>query len=176
MPPGYPKGSLPGLRREIKDHVRYFHERDRYFWNVSKTVDLLNYNGDQKCRDRYTDINKTSEVPLPHYILMNFWTKWVKRVLLFVRNIVGGEWGNEGMGAKSIQKLSWLGAEFFERVFFYSVTNSFDMYCKCHHMRHHGRVVRALDWQFGGPEFKFRPGRYLDLFTMVPSSSPRPRS
>ena len=30
----------------------------------------------------------------------------------------------------------------------------------------HGRVVRAPDLQFGGPEFKSHSDRYLDLFTV----------
>ena len=37
-----------------------------------------------------------------------------------------------------------------------------------------GRAVKGLDLQFGSPEFKFRPDRLLDLFTVVPSSNPRP--
>ena len=41
--------------------------------------------------------------------------------------------------------------------------------------RQSGRAVRALETQYGGPEFKSnRPDRYQDLFTVVPSSSPRP--
>ena len=36
-------------------------------------------------------------------------------------------------------------------------------------------MVRALDLQSGGPEFKSRSDRQLDLFTVVPSSNPRPR-
>ena len=36
-----------------------------------------------------------------------------------------------------------------------------------------GRVVRALDLQFGGPEFTPRHDRLLDLFAVVPSSNPR---
>ena len=36
-----------------------------------------------------------------------------------------------------------------------------------------GRAVRALDLQFGGPEFKSRPDRLLDLLMVVPSSNPR---
>ena len=38
-----------------------------------------------------------------------------------------------------------------------------------------GRVVRALDLQFGGFEFKSRPDRSLDLFSVVPNLNPRPR-
>ena len=37
-----------------------------------------------------------------------------------------------------------------------------------------GRVVRALDSQFGSLEFKSRPDRKLDLFTVVPRSNPQP--
>ena len=36
-----------------------------------------------------------------------------------------------------------------------------------------GRVVRALDLQFRGPEFTPRHDRLLDLFAVVPSSNPR---
>ena len=39
-------------------------------------------------------------------------------------------------------------------------------------MRQRGPVVRALDLQFGGPEFKALPDRSLDLFMVVPSSNP----
>ena len=39
--------------------------------------------------------------------------------------------------------------------------------------RQRGRVVRALDLQCGGSEFKSRSDRLLDLFTVVPSSNPR---
>ena len=35
-----------------------------------------------------------------------------------------------------------------------------------------GQLVRALDFQFGNPEFKSRSDRYLDLFKVVPSSNP----
>ena len=38
-----------------------------------------------------------------------------------------------------------------------------------------GRAVKGLDLQFGSPEFKFRSDCLLDLFTVVPSSNPRPR-
>ena len=37
------------------------------------------------------------------------------------------------------------------------------------------RAVRAPDLQFGGPEFKSRTDRQLDLFSVLPSSNPRPR-
>ena len=33
------------------------------------------------------------------------------------------------------------------------------------------RAVRAPDLQFGGPEFKSRTDRQLDLFSVVPSSN-----
>ena len=36
-------------------------------------------------------------------------------------------------------------------------------------------MVRALDLQSGGPDFKSRSDRWLDLFTVVPSSNPLPR-
>ena len=41
--------------------------------------------------------------------------------------------------------------------------------------RHRGRVVRAWELQSGGPEFKSRPDRLVDLFTVVPSSNRRLR-
>ena len=36
-------------------------------------------------------------------------------------------------------------------------------------------MVRAQDLQFEGPEFNSRSNCSLDLFTVVPSSNPRPR-
>ena len=39
--------------------------------------------------------------------------------------------------------------------------------------RQRDRVVRALDLRIGGPEFKSRCDRWLDLFSVVPSSNPR---
>ena len=41
--------------------------------------------------------------------------------------------------------------------------------------RQRGGVARAPDLQFGGPEFKSHPDRYLNLFPVVPSSDPRLR-
>ena len=41
--------------------------------------------------------------------------------------------------------------------------------------RQRGRVVKALDLQFGGPEFKSCPDRQLDLFSVVTNLNPRPR-
>ena len=38
-----------------------------------------------------------------------------------------------------------------------------------------GRVVSASDLQSGGPGFESRSGHLLDLFSIVPSSNPRPR-
>jgi len=35
-------------------------------------------------------------------------------------------------------------------------------------------VVRVLDLQIGGPKLKSRSDLYLHLFTVVPSSNPRP--
>ena len=40
--------------------------------------------------------------------------------------------------------------------------------------RQRDRVVRALDLRIGGPEFKSRSDRWLELFSVVPSSNPRP--
>ena len=37
-----------------------------------------------------------------------------------------------------------------------------------------GRAVRVLDLQFGSPEFKSRPERQLDLFSVAPSLTSRP--
>ena len=34
------------------------------------------------------------------------------------------------------------------------------------------QFIRALDLQFEGPEFKSPPDRQLDLFSVVPSSTP----
>ena len=38
-----------------------------------------------------------------------------------------------------------------------------------------GRVVRAQDLKSGDPEFKSRSDHYLDLFELVPGSTPRLR-
>ena len=38
--------------------------------------------------------------------------------------------------------------------------------------RQHGRVVRALEFQFGGPKFKVRLHYYLDMFSLVTSDYP----
>ena len=35
------------------------------------------------------------------------------------------------------------------------------------------QFIRALDLQFRGPEFKSPPDRQLDLFSVVPSSTPQ---
>ena len=37
-----------------------------------------------------------------------------------------------------------------------------------------GRVVSASDWQSGSSRFESRSGHWLDLFSVVPSSNPRP--
>ena len=38
--------------------------------------------------------------------------------------------------------------------------------------RQHGRVVRALEFQFGGPKFTVRLHYYLDMFSLVTSDYP----
>ena len=44
----------------------------------------------------------------------------------------------------------------------------------CQLGRQGGRVVSASDLQSGGPGFESRSGHLLDLFSVVPSSNPRP--
>ena len=44
----------------------------------------------------------------------------------------------------------------------------------CQLGRQRGRVVSASDLQSDGPGFKSRSGHLLDLFSVVPSSNPRP--
>ena len=39
--------------------------------------------------------------------------------------------------------------------------------------RQRGRVVRAVDLKSAGPGFKSRSDHFLDLFSVVPSSTPR---
>ena len=39
-------------------------------------------------------------------------------------------------------------------------------------LRQRGRTVKALGLQFGRPEFKSRPDRLLDLFSVVPTGAP----
>ena len=45
----------------------------------------------------------------------------------------------------------------------------------CRKRRQRGQVVSASDLQSGGPGFESRSGNLLDLFSVVPSSNPRPR-